>query len=67
MHAKLHNDLPPKGEVVRETNEGSFVKLVVNPRVDMNPEFQRTFVCLYAIKKGYVRERRPWVVLMDSI
>lgn len=60
VHALSYNDLPTWAEVVRQTNPGSTVKLAVEPRVGLNPQFKRIFVCLDAMKKGFVRGCRPW-------
>lgn len=52
-----------KGVHAKSYNKGSIVHLVVIPNKipDKNPEFQRIFVCLHAMKKGFVRGCKPWV------
>ena len=60
MHAQSYNRLPAWAELARKTNPGSIVKLEVEFRPNKNPEFKRFFVCLDAMKKGFVLGCRPW-------
>lgn len=60
VHVVSYNDLQPWVVVVRLSNQGSIVKLFVEPRVDMNPQFKRIFICQDAMNKGFVRDCRPW-------
>ena len=60
VHALSYNDLPAWALSVRETNLGSVVKIAVEPRVNLNPQFKRIFICLDAMKKGFVKGCRPW-------
>lgn len=60
VHSLSYDILPPWACVVIETNEGSVVKFALEPRVGMDSQFKRTFVCLDAMKKGFVRGCRPW-------
>ncbi|KAF1896640.1 hypothetical protein Lal_00034339 [Lupinus albus] len=61
IHASSYNDLPAWATLVRETNPGSKVTMeFARVTIDRNPQFKRLFVCLDAMKKGFVRGCRPW-------
>ncbi|XP_057444916.1 uncharacterized protein LOC130737170 [Lotus japonicus] len=60
VHALSYNDLPAWANLAKDTNPGSIIKLELEPRINKNPEFKRFFVCLDAMKKGFVRGCRPW-------
>jgi hypothetical protein len=60
IHALSYNDLPAWAFSAFETNPGSIIKLELEPRLNKNPEFKRFFVCLNAMKNGFVRGCRPW-------
>ena len=59
-YAQSYNKLPAWAKLARETNPGSIIKMEVEVRIPANPQFKRFFVCLDAMKKGFVRGCRPW-------
>ena len=61
VHALSYNDLPAWAFSALETNPGSIIKLELEPKLNKNPEFKRFFVCLNAMKNGFVRGCRPWL------
>jgi len=60
FHALSYNDLPSWANLAFETNPGSIIKLELEPRINQNPIFKRFFVCLNAMKNGFVKGCRPW-------
>jgi hypothetical protein len=60
IHALSYNDLPVWANIALEINPGSIIKLQLEPKINKNPEFKRFFVCLNAMKNGFVRGCRPW-------
>ncbi|XP_057423577.1 uncharacterized protein LOC130717381 [Lotus japonicus] len=60
VHALRYTGLSAWANLAKETNPGSIIKLQLEPRINKNPEFKRFFVCLDAMKKGFVRGCRPW-------
>ncbi|CAJ2659035.1 unnamed protein product [Trifolium pratense] len=60
VHALSYNDLPVWANLALEINPGSIIKLQLEPKINNNPEFKRFFVCLNAMKSGFVRGCRPW-------
>jgi hypothetical protein len=60
VHALSYNQLPVWANLALETNFGSLIKLELEPKINKNPEFKRFFVCLNAMKTGFVKGCRPW-------
>ncbi|XP_058747011.1 uncharacterized protein LOC131620001 [Vicia villosa] len=60
FHALSYNNLPSWANLALETNPGSIIKLELEPRINQNPIFKRFFVCLNAMKNGFVKGCRPW-------
>lgn len=63
-HAKTYSKLRKYAAVVRSTNPGTVAKLEVE-RVNLsnNPIFKRFFLCLEAMKNGFIQGCRPFIVM----
>ncbi|WOL19958.1 hypothetical protein Cni_G28760 [Canna indica] len=59
-HAKSCDKLPAWAKLARVINPESVVKMEVDARMSTNRLFKRFFICFDAMKKGFVRECRPW-------
>jgi hypothetical protein len=60
--ARTYSKLRHYAEMVRSANPGTIASLQVERTVHTsNPVFKRFFICLDAMKKGFIRGCRPFV------